>query len=215
MTQYRIIFGCLILICCSLAYAQTKVNVVGLFNGKAVVVINGGAALTLSVGQTKNNVKLLAADSQRATFQVEGKTQVLAMGQAGFMGDVISNNDNATVNLFADSAGHFFGNLFINHKSLKFVVDTGATTVAMSGADAKYAGIDYSKGQRGQATTANGVATFYAVKLNSLKIGDITLYDVDAMVLEGGFPEVVLLGMSALNRMQMKRENTVMTLIKK
>lgn len=196
-------------------YADTQVNVVGLFNGKALLTINGGAPQTLSVGQTKNGVKLVAADSQQATLLIEGKTKVLGMGQGVSTGGGGESTQNQPVNLYADSAGHFFGNATVNGANLRYVVDTGATSVAMNSADAKRANINYLKGEKGIASTAGGQIVVYRVTLNTLKIGNIVLNNVDAVVNEGGFPEVVLLGMTALNRMEMKRDSTTMTLTKK
>jgi aspartyl protease family protein len=197
-------------------HAETRVNIVGLFNGKAVVMINGGAPQTLSVGQTKQDVKLLSADSEKATLLIEGKTKTLGMGQAASIaGAAGPEANNAQLKLFADKSGHFFGDLSVNGTTLKYVVDTGATTVAMNSADAKHARIDYTKGEKGTASTASGMVNTYHVKVNTLKLGAITLNDVDVAVIEGGFPEVVLLGMSALNRLDMQRDSSVMTLKKK
>ncbi len=197
------------------AIANTQINVVGLFNNKALIVINGASPQTLSAGQTKNGVKLISATSESATFMVEGKQQTLKMGQAASVVASNSPNNNDPVNLYASSQGHFYGNLFINGASLKYVVDTGASSVAMNSGDAKFAKIDYEKGEKGTASTANGLVNVYRVKLNTLKIGTIVLNNVEASVIEGGFPTEVLLGMSALNRMDMRRNNSVMTLTKK
>lgn len=205
----------LILGAVGLAVADTQVNVVGLFNGKALVTINGSTPQTLSVGQTKNGVKLIAADSQQATLQIEGKTKVLGMGQGVSTGGGGESTQNQPVSLYADSAGHFFGNATVNGTGLRYVVDTGATAVALNSADAKRANIDYLKGEKSVASTANGKVVAYRVTLNTLKIGSITLNNVDAAVIEGNFPEVVLLGMTALNRLEMKRDSTTMTLTKK
>lgn len=197
------------------ALAATQINVVGLFSNKAIVVINGGSPQTIGAGQTKNGVKLISADSESATFVVEGKRQTLKMGQAASVAGSAGPVNNDPVSLFADSRGHFTGNLNINGASLKYLVDTGATTVAMNSGDAKFAKIDYEKGEKVPVNTANGVVTAYLVKLNTLKIGNITLNNVEAVVNEGGSPDIVLLGMSALNKLDMKRDNSVMTLTKK
>jgi aspartyl protease family protein len=197
------------------ALADTRVNVVGLFSNKAMVAINGGAPRTLSVGQTVDGVKLISADSESATFMVEGKRQTLKMGQAASVAGNAGPTNNDPVSLYADKVGHFYGNLTINGASLKYVVDTGATTVALNSGDAKFAKIDYEKGERIEMSTANGVVNAYLVKLNTLKIGTIILNNVEATVNEGGSPPVVLLGMSALNRLDMKRDNSIMTLTKK
>jgi aspartyl protease family protein len=197
------------------ALADARVNVVGLFSNKAVVIINGGAPRTLSAGQTVDGVKLVSADSGSATFMVEGKRQVLKMGQAASIAASAGPANNDPVSLYADSAGHFLGNLSINGVALKYLVDTGATTVALNSGDAKFAKIDYEKGEKGLSSTANGLVSVYRVTLNTLKIGTITLNNVEASVIEGGSPPVVLLGMSALNRLDMKRDNSIMTLTKK
>jgi aspartyl protease family protein len=194
--------------------ADTQVNIVGLFSNKAVLIINGGKPKILSVGQTSDGVKLIAADSQAATLQVEGNTKRLGMGQAA---SVVGKSSSASASaiLYADSQGHFVSDCQINGASLKFILDTGATTVAMNSGDAKFANIDYKHGEPVQVSTANGIVTAYRVTIANLKIGGITLSQVDASVLEGGSPSVVLLGMSALNRLDMKREDIALTLTKK
>ncbi len=200
---------------CVSVWANTLVNVVGLFSNKAVVTINGGSPQSLSAGQTKNGVKLISADSESATFMIEGKRQVLKMGQAVSVAATSGSDVNSPVNLYADSRGHFYGNLNINGASLKYVVDTGASSVAMNSGDAKFAKIDYENGEKVLLSTANGEVGAYLVKLNTLKIGTIILNNVEAVIHEGGSPPYVLLGMSALNRVQMKRDNSIMTLTKK
>jgi aspartyl protease family protein len=94
-------------------------------------------------------------------------------------------------------------------------VDTGASSIAMNSGDAKYANIDYKNGQKIQTQTANGIVTGYRVVINTLKVGSVVLNQVDGLVLEGGSPSVVLLGMSALNRLEMKREGIALTLTRK
>ena len=195
--------------------AETRLNVVGLFSGKALVSINGAAPQSIAAGQVKNGVKLISADSESATFMVEGKRQTLKMGQAASVAGNAGPANNTPVSLYADSRGHFSGNLSINGASLKYLVDTGASTVALNSGDAKFAKIDYEKGEKVPVNTANGVVTAYLVNINTLKIGTIILNNVEAVVNEGGSPNVVLLGMSALNKLDMKRDNSIMTLTKK
>jgi aspartyl protease family protein len=214
LNVYRML-GILFLACVApLSHADTQVNIVGLYNGKAVLIINNGKPKTLSVGQTSNGVKLIAADSTIATLQIEGKTRQLGMGQAATVGNAaVSGAPSAT--LYADSAGHYVSECQINGATLRFVLDTGATTVAMNSGDAKFANIDYTRGERIRVDTANGVVTAYRVTIATLKIGSITLNQVEASVLEGGSPSMVLLGMSALNRLDMKRQDIALTLTKK
>lgn len=193
--------------------AETQVNIVGLFTNMAVVTINGGAPKMLKAGQSSDGVKLLAADSSAATLQIAGETRKLGMGQA--VSVAASTASSPSVTLYADAQGHFLSECRINGATLKFLLDTGATTVALNSGDAKYAKIDYKRGEPIQVSTANGVVTAYRVMIASLQIGGITLHQVPASVLEGGSPSVVLLGMSALNRLDMKRHDIMMTLTKK
>lgn len=193
--------------------ADTRVNIVGLFSNKAVVIINNGKPKTLSVGKTSEGVKLLAADSKVATLQIEGKTKTLGMGQAASVGG--ASGAVSSVTLYANQEGHFVSDCQINGATLKFLLDTGATTVALNSGDAKFANIDYKRGEPVQVSTANGVVTAYRVTIATLKIGSVTLSQVDASVLEGGSPSIVLLGMSALNRLDMKRQDIALTLTKK
>jgi aspartyl protease family protein len=200
------------------AFADTQVNVVGLFNNKALVMINNTGPHTLTAGQTKNGVKLLSSNSDIATLVIEGKRQMLRMGQAASVGANTASLDgevNSPVNLYADKSGHFFGDLKINGASFKYVVDTGATNVTMNSADAKYAKIDYSNGQKVNMATANGNVLATNVTVNTLYIGTIVLNNVNVTIVEGGSPPFVLLGMSAQNRLNIKRENSLMTLSKK
>jgi len=198
----------------SLAHGETQVNIVGLFNGKAVVMINNAKPRTLSIGQSADGVKLISADSKKAILEVEGRRQELGMGQAATVSGSAASAPGSVV-LYSDSAGHYLTDGQINGVTLKFLVDTGASVVAMNSSDARQAGIDYKKGKRIPMHTANGVIHGYLVVVNSLKLGGVTLHQVEAVVNEGDSPHVVLLGMSALNRLDMKREGITLTLTKK
>lgn len=198
-----------------LATADTRVNVVGLFSGKAVLVINGAAPRTLSVGQSSpEGVKLLEADSSKAVLEIEGKRQSLAMGQGAVVGAGAAPASPG-VTLYANRDGHFFGEASINGRPVKYLLDTGATAVSMSSAQARKLGIDYVAGKEGVSATAAGTVRAWQVTLNSLKLGGLTLNQVEGTVIDGDSPPMVLLGMSALNRLEMKREGMTMTLTKK
>jgi len=196
------------------AAQAVDVEVVGLFAGKAVVRIDNGAPRTLTVGQaTPEGVRLLRADSGEAEFEVAGKRQVLGLGRGRFGGASTAENPSAT--LYADGQGHFVADGTINGVAVRFLVDTGATSVAMNSRDAKRIGIEYRNGQRIAASTASGVIEVRSVKLDRVQIGSITLTSVDAVVHEGDSPPIVLIGMSVLNRLEMKRDGSLMTLIKR
>lgn len=192
----------------------TDVNVIGLFPGKAVVVINRGAPRTISVGQrTAEGVVLVSADSHGAVLEVDGKREALAMGQhfetAG------QTDARPSVTLPADSSGQFFADGQVNGAHVRFMVDTGATSVLLPLTEARRLGIDYRRGEPGRVQTANGVANAYHVVLDSVALGGITAYHVEAVVAEARGLDVALLGMSFLNRTEMRRDGAYMTLTKR
>lgn len=192
-----------------------NVSVVGLFNGKALVTVNGGPQKLLKAGdKTPEGVKLISADSNQAILEIDGKQQSLGLGQGVSTGGVQSDQGKASAVLIADIQGHFVVNGSINGQSAKFLVDTGASNVSMGADVARRIGIPYQKGKRAMMSTANGVTQVYLVTLNNVKVGDISLSGVEGTVHETSMP-VVLLGMSFLNRVDMKREGSSMVLTKR
>lgn len=192
-----------------------NVDVIGLTEGKAVISVGGGAPRTLAVGETsREGVKLISASREQAVLEYEGKRETLRLGQS--IAASYAPAAHPSVTLVADGQGHFITTGAINGAPLKFLVDTGATMISMSQADAKRAGINFLKGEPGYSSTANGVAQVYKVKLDNVRIGGIVLDNVDGLVHAGasGLP-FALLGMSFLNRVEMKRDGTQMTLTKR
>ncbi len=195
------------------AACAADIGVVGLFPGKAVLVIDGGVPKTYSVGsKVAEGIKLSDANNSTATIDVNGKRQTLAIGQ--YVSRAMPSSDAGSTVLQADSRGHFTAQGQINGGTISLLVDTGATMIALSATDAVRLGIDYKKGQLGAVNTANGRAPAYRVKLDSVKIGTIELNQVDALIQENGLP-IALLGMSFLNRMDMRRNGDQMTLTKR
>lgn len=200
--------GCL---ACTTAWA-TSVSVVGLFKNKAIVSIDGGKPRTLSAGQTVQGVKLVTADSNSARFEIEGKSRTVGMGQS-FAGTAMAA-ERQSVSLTADARGHFAASGSLNGYPLSFLVDTGATAIAISAADARRIGVDYRSGQAVNVGTAAGVVPAWKVRFGTVKVGGITVHEVDGMVMETGL-DVPLLGMSFLNRMEMRRDGQTMTLTRR
>jgi aspartyl protease family protein len=191
----------------------TEIEVSGLFNGKAMVTINGGRPRMLAAGQAPlEGVKLLSANSSSATFEINGKKQTLGMGQSISTASV--SGTKPTVKLVAGTGGHFLTTGSINGHPIHFMVDTGATTIAFSTAQADAMGINLQRAQRGGVTTASGYANSYRVVLDNVKIGDISLNLVEAVVIDSMPGDTALLGNSFLSRLEMRREGTVLTLTK-
>ena len=189
-------------------------DVVGLFAGKAVVVIDGGAPRTLSAGQkTAEGVRLLRADSSSAEFEIEGRRQVLGLGRGRYGGGPATGSAMAT--LYADTSGHFVSDGSINGSTVRFLVDTGATTVALNGREAARIGLDYRRGERISMSTANGVVSAFSIAPRYGARRRIELHNVEAVVHEGDHPSIVLIGMSFLNQVDMKRDGSLMTLTRR
>jgi aspartyl protease family protein len=192
----------------------TDVTVVGLFSGKAVVTINRGEPRILALGQTTaEGVKLVAVDAKGATLEIDGKRQILEMGQ--HFETPASGGERTSVTLAPDSRGHFIADAQVNGGHMRLMVDTGATMVRISMQDARRLGIDYTRGEPGYSIVADGRRVpNYRLKLDSVSIGGLTLYNVDATVGEGGM-SYGLLGMSFLSRTEMRREGQNLTLTKR
>jgi len=194
--------------------SATEVSVIGLFPGKAVVVIDGGPPRTLSAGQKAvQGVTLISTDQDSATLNIDGHKRLLKISQHHAGSGAASSAQSAM--LTADPRGHFVVDGQINGGTVRFLVDTGATAVALSSIDAERLGIDYRKGRPVLMGTANGAATAYQLKLDTVRVGGIVLNNVDAAVLEGSPMPFALLGMSFLNRMEMKREGQTMVLTRR
>ena len=198
------------LFCASSIVHGADVGLAGLFPGKALLTINGGAPRIVAIGvATEEGVKVLSVQGETATIEVDGKKRVLRVGQN--VASQSSGSGPASATLTADAAGHFLTIGNVNGTTIRFIVDTGASTISIGASDARRIGIDPSKGQMGYSQTANGVTQVSLVKLNSVRVGDIVLNNVDATVHQQDLP-FALLGMSFLNRMEMQRNGETMTL---
>jgi aspartyl protease family protein len=204
----------LVILCTAISAPATEVNVVGLFNGKAMVSINGGKHRVIVAGETSpEGVKLIGADSSTAVLEIDGKRQNLGMGKSASIPSADGGGNQSAV-LAADIQGHFITTGSINGTSARMMVDTGASMVSMGKEEAKRLGISYLSGKRGLVSTANGVIPAYHVTLNTVRVGNLTLNQVDGLVQESNMP-YVLLGMSFLKRLEIKQDGTNMTLLKK
>ncbi len=205
-----------LLLSASMAHAN-DISAAALFPGKAVLVINGGAPRTISVGQsTPEGIRLISADSSSAVIEFQGTRQTLVPGGSGrFGGGAAGGSAAGSVTLSPDARGHYMTLGQVNGGTVQFLVDTGATLIALPSTEARRLGINYLGGQRGYTETANGKAAAYRIRLDTVKVGDITLYGVDAVVMEGDGLKVALLGMSFLNRTEMKRDGQTLTLVKR
>ena len=174
--------------------------------------VDGGEPKTIKTGQVWRGISVISVEKDRATVEIDGKRRVLERGQHYRSAAAASSRESVT--LAADTRGHFFTEGTINGVGVRFIVDTGATVVALPASDARRLGIDYRSGRRGTTQTANGPVEVFRVKLDQVKVGGIELTAVDALVIEKGL-DIALLGMSFLNRVEMRRDGETMTLIRR
>jgi aspartyl protease family protein len=210
----RLLGVALLLLLAGAAGAQT-VSMSGRLGDKALLMIDGNPR-TVAVGSTVQGVKLVGVTADAAVVELGGKRITVPMGgaQVNLGSAANSEGGGSRIVLTAGSGGHFVTSGAINGRVVEFVVDTGASTVALSQSDADRIGLKYQEGRRGMANTANGPVPVHRVMLTSVRVGDVQVYNVEALVLPAQMP-YVLLGNSFLTRFQMKRENDVMTLEKR
>ncbi len=200
------------------AHAQSVV-LAGMLGSKALLVVNGGTPKSVAAGETHQGVKVVSTSGDQAILELSGKRHTLRVGDApvsvgaGGAAGARAGQGNKIV-LLAGSGGHFMTQGQINGKAVQFLVDTGATSVSMTVADAERMGVDYKSGQRVQLSTANGVVLGWRTMLSSVRVGDVEVFNVDGVVAARDMP-YLLLGNSFLTRFQMIRENDQMTLIKR
>lgn len=206
-------FISLLLLCWCTAAAAADVALIGLIGDKAAVVaVDGGDPKTVKVGQKWGAVSVIAIEGRQATIEVDGKRRVLEIGQHHRARAAAAERQSVT--LAADPRGHFFSDGAVNGTPVRFLVDTGATTVALPATDAVRLGIDYRKGELGMSSTAGGMVPVYRVRLDTVRLGSIELTGVEGVVLEKGL-DIALLGMSFLNRVDMRRDGQILTLTRR
>jgi len=186
--------------------AAEQVSLYALFKGKAILMVDGQRRVVKSGETTPEGVQLLETntETEEALVKIDGRTERLKLGVV--MAPLKVGPKGSAV-VYPDRAGQFFADGFINDVPVRFLVDTGATSIALSSSHADRIGLDYKRhGRRGYATTASGVVPMYGVTLQSVRVGDITLHGVEAGVIQGNFPVEILLGMTFLGRVDMKHQ---------
>lgn len=196
------------------AWAVTSLTVLGLFENKAVLQIDGRQRV-LSAGETSpEGVKLIRSDSQAAVLEIDGQRRAYPLGST------VSNTfarspTGPTVRIWQNSRGMYATVGSINRLPVDFLVDTGATSVAMNADEARRLGIDFRVvGTPTLVHTASGTARAWHLTLDRVQVGEIELTNVGAVVLEGPHPGRVLLGMSFLGQLDMVRKNGALVLHK-
>jgi len=189
-----------------------NIKVIGLFTDKALLQIDGQQKL-LSKGETFSGVKLISASGRGAVISIDGETRKLGLNQ-GIQSNY-KKQDHSVSRIFPDFQGMYYIAGSINGRSTRFLVDTGATDVTLSGTHATQIGIDYRRGTKSFAHTAASTVPVWQVTLDSVSVGGIRVPNVAATVIEGSRPRDVLLGNSFLKFTHLQRIGNVMELKQK
>jgi aspartyl protease family protein len=202
----------LLLVVAATAQSQS-VTLTGMVGSKALLIVDGSAPKIVASGESFKDVKVISTQGDTAVLMVGGKRLNMRVGDApASVGEQAgSKSSGSRIVLSVGDGGHFLAQGSINGKSVQFMVDTGATAVAMGAAEAKRIGIDYTSGRPVRMNTANGQALGYLLTLNSVRIGDVEVQNVEAIVSPQAMP-FVLLGNSFLTRFSMRRDADQMVL---
>ncbi|MGH8352533.1 MAG: retropepsin-like aspartic protease family protein [Pseudomonas sp.] len=211
MNRLNLFCAGLLLVLSTALSAATQVQVVGLFPGAVVLNVDGQRKL-VKVGQTgPGGVLVVSADSRGAVLRVDGVERPYSLGREYSEG--FAAPSKAQLSIAKGVGGHFWVAGSIDGHPLQFLVDTGATSVAMNQGQARRLGIDYRVvGTPMVVGTASGTARAWRVHLNSVKVGGLEVLGVEAVVLDGDSPSEALLGMSFLNRVRWREEQGVLVL---
>ncbi|MDF3931503.1 retropepsin-like aspartic protease family protein [Pseudomonas citronellolis] len=195
----------------SAALAAPQVWVVGLFPNAAVLNVDGQRKF-VRVGETgPQGVQVVSADAHKAVLRVDGVERTYELSREYNASGYSAPAPVQEMSIARGAGGHYWVSGSINGQNAQFLVDTGATTVAMNEDEARRLGIDFRVvGKPMVASTASGTVKGWRISLNSVKLGGIEVLGVDASVLEGQFPTEILLGMSFLNRVGWREEQGMM-----
>ena len=193
--------------------AAEQVRVLALFPGKAMLSIDGLNRMLQQGGSSPEGVKLISADPDQAVVEFDGRKQVLTLGSG--VASSYHRKKRLEARVLMNNQGAYAVQGLVNGHSLTMVVDTGANTVALSEDHARGLNLDYRrKARRTLVQTASGMVQAWSVTLDRVKIGEIELRNIPAVVIEGDLPEQVLLGMSFLSSLQIRHQGNLMLLFK-
>jgi len=199
---------------CATAHGQA-VSLSGTLGAKVLLVVDGSEPKVLGAGESFRGVKVISTQGETAVLEFGGRRQSLRIGDSPVsVGQPIRTATGARIVLSADSGGHFVAQGLLNSRPVQFMIDTGATTIGISVTDADRIGLIYKQGQPVHVATANGTVPGWKVKLSSVRVNDVEVREIDAIVTPITMP-FVLLGNSYLSRFQMTRNNEQMVLEKR
>ena len=202
------------------ALAIKSVSVYALFKDRAILLIDGQRHM-LRAGETSpEGLKLVTSNTRTAIIEIDGNQEVIGLNinpatEPMHVGNSSSERFDTTVTLNMAYGGFFHADGEINNKAVTFLVDTGANVIAMNESTARRLDIDYKSGKKSLARTASGYASMHQIVLDKVTVGAIEASNVEAAVIQDPGPDGILLGMSFLSQLEMKRSGATMELIQR
>ena len=187
----------------------SAIEVQGLLKNAAVIVIDG-VPVMLRAGESRGELTLISANSREAVVEINGRRQTLGISERISTEFAVAAKREVAIARNARNAYTTYAS--INGQRFLVLLDTGASQVAMNSGDARRLGINYQQGEPLLVSTASGRARAYQTRLRSIDVGGITVSGVPAMVIEGDFPETVLLGMTYLQHVELREAEGVLYL---
>lgn len=190
-----------------------QIHIMGLYRDHAVLEINHTQHF-LSVGErTPEGVTLISANSNQAVLDIAGKRGTFELNNR--VGGIYSAPAEMPVVSIWPTNGMYLTSGSVNGYTVDFMVDTGASVIAVNGETARRLGLNFLESNQIGVRTASGVELAYSVQLESVQLGDILLNNVDAVVIDGPEPQRALLGMSFLEAFDMERKGERLDLRRK
>jgi len=187
-------------------------QVLGLFKNKIVLDIDGKPHV-LNVGEEIQGIKLLSANSQECVIALNGKIQTLCIGTQISVN--FAPSAAPIVRVMQDAQGLYRYEGKINGHAVNFVIDTGASIVALSSVTAEKIGLNYKNNAPAMVETASGKTKGFQVMLDIVILGGITVYNIPAVVIVGESPRDVLLGEGFLKRVEINNSHHLLELKQK
>lgn len=187
-----------------------RIQVLGLFRDKAVVKINGKQSMLKVGDEAKDGIRLVRSNARLAVIEINGENRKFGLGSQ--VSTSLSKPKSAIVRI-PSHRGMYKTSGLINGRSVDFLVDTGASIIAMARPTADKLQIRYLEtGIPMKVSTASEMKNAWQVKFNSVTVGEITLHQVDGTVIDTVHDQEILLGMSFLGRVKFSQDQGIVVL---
>ncbi len=211
--NFQLILSLIILLFTFSVNAIEKIEIQALMPGMVVLLVDGNR-ITLKTGKTSDGIKLISSTTKNAILEVDGIKNKYQMGST--VSTQFHQRKNISERILRDQYGMFSAYGSINGQSVHFLVDTGATSVAMSANQARRLGLQYRlNGRPTKTSTASGLADAWSIRIKTVQLGQLIERNVQGVVIDGNYPRQVLLGLSFLNKMKVEKEGGLMVITRK